>query len=64
MVFYRCVQGEGGHGWARWSRNSGAGRRAARAEGERLRARIEELAEDLARKEEQVTRLVITREEV
>jgi hypothetical protein len=37
---------------------------AARAEAERLRARIEELAKDLAGAEEQVTRLVITREEV
>jgi hypothetical protein len=37
---------------------------AARAEAERLRSRIEELAEELARAEEQVTRLVITREEV
>jgi hypothetical protein len=37
---------------------------AARAEAERLRTRIEELAEELARAEEQVTRLVITREEV
>ena len=37
---------------------------AARAEADRLRARIEELTEELARAEEQVTRLVITREEV
>jgi hypothetical protein len=37
---------------------------AARAEAERLRSRIEGLAEELARAEEQVTRLVITREEV
>jgi hypothetical protein len=37
---------------------------AARAEAGRLRARIEELAGDLARAEEQVSRLVITREEV
>jgi hypothetical protein len=37
---------------------------AARAEAGRLRTRIEELAEELARAEEQVTRLVITREEV
>ncbi len=37
---------------------------AARAEAERLRARIEELAKDLARADEQVTRLVITREGV
>ena len=37
---------------------------AARAEADRLRARIEELSEELARAEEQVTRLVITREEV
>ena len=37
---------------------------AARAEADRLRSRIEELAEELARAEEQVTRLVITREEV
>ncbi len=37
---------------------------AARAEAERLRARIEELSGELARAEEQVSRLVITREEV
>ena len=37
---------------------------AARAEAERLRSRIEELAEELARAEEQVSRLVIAREEV
>jgi hypothetical protein len=37
---------------------------AARAEGDRLRARIEELTEELASADEQVTRLAITREEV
>jgi hypothetical protein len=37
---------------------------AARAEADRLRARIEELSGELARAEEQVTRLVIAREEV
>jgi hypothetical protein len=37
---------------------------AARAEAGRLRARIEELTEELARAEEQVTRLGIAREEV
>jgi len=37
---------------------------AARAEADRLRARIGELAEELARAEEQVSRLAITREEV
>ena len=37
---------------------------AARAEADRLRARIEELSGDLARAEEQVSRLAITREEV
>jgi multidrug resistance efflux pump len=37
---------------------------AARAEAERLRARIGEFTEELARAEELVTRLVITREEV
>jgi hypothetical protein len=37
---------------------------AARAEADRLRARIEELAGELARAEEQVTRLAIAREEV
>jgi len=37
---------------------------AARAEAGRLRARIEELAGDLARAEEQASRLVIAREEV
>jgi hypothetical protein len=37
---------------------------AARAEADRLRARVEELSGDLARAEEQVSRLVITREEV
>jgi hypothetical protein len=36
----------------------------ARAEADRLRARIEELPGDLARAEEQVSRLAITREEV
>jgi hypothetical protein len=37
---------------------------AARAGADRLRSRIEELAEELARAEEQVSRLVIAREEV
>ena len=37
---------------------------AARAEADGLRARIEELSGDLARAEERVSRLVITREEV
>jgi hypothetical protein len=37
---------------------------AARAEADRLRSRIEGLAEELARAEEQVSRLVIAREEV
>ena len=37
---------------------------AAREEADRLRARIEELAGDLARAEEQVTRLAIASEEV
>jgi hypothetical protein len=37
---------------------------AARAEADRLRSRIEELAEDLAGAEEQVSRLAIAREEV
>jgi hypothetical protein len=37
---------------------------AARAEADRLRTRIEELSQDLARAEEQVSRLVIAREEV
>jgi hypothetical protein len=37
---------------------------AARAEADRLRARIEELTGELARAEEQVTRLAIAREEV
>lgn len=37
---------------------------AARAGAERLRARIEELTEELARAEEQVWRLAITREDV
>jgi hypothetical protein len=43
--------------------NSSAGRRA-RAEADRLRSRIEELAEDLARAEKQASRLAIAREEV
>ena len=37
---------------------------AARAEADRLRSRIQELSEDLARAEEQASRLAITREEV
>ena len=37
---------------------------AARAEAGRLRTRVEELSEDLARAEEQASRLVIAREEV
>jgi predicted phage gp36 major capsid-like protein len=37
---------------------------AARAEADRLRNRIEELAEELARAEERVSRLAIAREEV
>jgi hypothetical protein len=37
---------------------------AARARAERLRCRIEELSEELARADEQVSRLVIAREEV
>ena len=45
-------------------RNSGRREAAAQAEADRLRARIEELSADLARSEEQVTRLAIAREEV
>ena len=37
---------------------------AARAEADRLRSRVQELTEQLARAEEQVSRLVIAREEV
>jgi hypothetical protein len=37
---------------------------APRAEADRVRTRIEELAEDLARAEDQITRLAIAREEV
>ena len=37
---------------------------AARAEADRLRSRIEELSQDLARAEEEVSQLVIAREEV
>ena len=37
---------------------------AVRAEADRLRCRVEELAEELARAEEQVSRLAIAREEV
>jgi hypothetical protein len=37
---------------------------ASRAEADRLRSRIEELSEDLARAEEQASRLAIAREEV
>src|ERR1700722_472660 len=37
---------------------------AARAEADRLRSRIEELSGDLARAEEQASRLAIAREEV
>jgi hypothetical protein len=37
---------------------------AARAEADRLRSRIEELAGDLARAEERVSRLAVAREEV
>jgi hypothetical protein len=37
---------------------------AARAEADRLRSRVKELAEELARAEEQVSRLAIAREEV
>ena len=37
---------------------------AARAEADRLRSRMEELAQELARAEEQASRLAIAREEV
>ncbi|MGH7734119.1 MAG: hypothetical protein ACREOE_10580, partial [Gemmatimonadales bacterium] len=61
-VFYRVCGGRRPMG----SLIEELGRReaAARAEAGRLRARVGELTEDLARAEEQVTRLAITREEV
>ncbi len=61
MVFYRRVQGEGDGALIAELRRREA---AARAEADRLRAPIGELAEDLARAEERVTRLAIAREEV
>jgi predicted phage gp36 major capsid-like protein len=62
-VFYRRVQGKE---TADGSLIEELRRRedAARAEADRLRSRIEELSEDLARAEEQVSRLAIAREEV
>jgi hypothetical protein len=63
LVFYRRVQGkETGMG----SLIEELRRReaAARAEADRLRSRIEELSGDLARAEEQASRLAIAREEV
>jgi hypothetical protein len=63
LVFYRRVRGK--ETWM-GSLIEELRRReaAARAEADRLRSRIEELAEDLARAEEQVSRLAIAREEV
>jgi hypothetical protein len=63
LVFYRRVRGkEAGMG----SLIEELRRReaAARAEADRLRSRIEELSGDLARAEEQASRLEIAREEV
>src|SRR5262249_13545803 len=62
-VFYRRAHGEGG----RMGSLAGELKRreaAARAEADRLRARIEELSGDLARAEERVLRLAITGAEV
>jgi hypothetical protein len=63
VVFYRRVQGRE---TAMGSLIEELRRReaAARAEADRLRARIDELTGELARAEEQVSRLAITREEV
>jgi hypothetical protein len=59
-VFYRRVRGkDAGDGLA--DRGTEA---AARAEADRLRSRIEELSEDLARAEVQASRLAIASEEV
>jgi len=62
-LFYRHVQGKG-----RWMgsliEELKRQEEAARAEADRLRSRIEELTGDLARAEEQASRLVIAREEV
>jgi hypothetical protein len=62
-VFYRRVRGKEA---AMGSLIEELGRReaSARAEADRLRARIEELSEELARAEEQASRLAIAREEV
>jgi hypothetical protein len=62
-LFYRRVQGKGlrmGSLIEELARQEAA----ARAEADRLRARIEELQQDLARAEDRVSRLVIAREEV
>jgi hypothetical protein len=63
LVFYRRVQGKEA---AMGSLIEEIRRReaAARAEADRLRIRIEELSGDLARAEEQASRLAIAREEV
>jgi hypothetical protein len=62
-IFYRHVQGKG-----RWMgsliEELKRQEEAARAEADRLRSRIGELTGDLARAEEQASRLVIAREEV
>jgi hypothetical protein len=63
VVFYRRAQGkEAVDGLA--GRGTQAPEAAARAEADRLRSWIEELSRELARAEEQVSRLVIAAEEV
>jgi hypothetical protein len=64
VVFYRRVQGKETARMGSLIEELRRREAAARAEADRLRSRIEELAEDLARAEEQVSRLAIAREEV
>jgi hypothetical protein len=63
-VFYRRVQGGRRPQMGSLIEELKRREAAARAEADRLRARIEELSGDLARAEERVSRLAITREEV
>jgi hypothetical protein len=64
VVFYRRAQGARGRWMGSLIEELKRREAAARAEADRPRSRVEELEQDLARAEEQASRLAIAREEV
>jgi hypothetical protein len=64
VFIYRRVREQGGGGMGSLIEELKRREAAARAEADRLRSRMEELAQELARAEEHASRLAIAREEV